>query len=557
MKLKTNKILLINLPYWTPLIPSQGIANLKSYLIENGYQVKAIDFANDYDLLQFYNQYFQLLEKYLPAGNKGNFFNIGHDLLRNHLTAYINKTSRYDEVLEILIDKFYFVKLDKTVYRQLDFLAESIFQKLKLLILDALKSYSPSVIGISVNSGNYPLALFSFKLSKEFYPDIHTVMGGSVFYDNLDPDNPNFNNFYKSTELYIDNIIIGKGEQLLLELLESTDTTSSNILTSKNIKNNIEIDVQPDLSDYNLNNYYYLAASTSSSCPNECDFCNVRKYFGTYKTKNLKSSANYIKQLYDKYGHRLYFMADSQLNRTIDDFTKELLLLDMPIYYDGYFSIDKASSDVNNTINWRKGGFYRARIGVESGSPNILNKMNKNISPSSISLSLQSLAMAGIKTTTYFVVGYPGETEKDFYETLAFISKEKHNIYQAECNPFTYHYSGLNNFDGSKDKVIKMFPDFFEDMLVPQAWTLNQEPLHEERFRRMNIFVEHCENEGVPNPYTIGEIKEADERWQYLHKNAVPSIIEILNNDKIDEKRNVRIPQRFQNNIYEKDCFNF
>ena len=40
--------------------------------------------------------------------------------------------------------------------------------------------------------------------------------------------------------------------------------------------------------------------------------------------------------------------------------------------------------------------------------------------PSVVSKALASLAGAGIKTTTYWVIGHPGETESDFQSLLEF-----------------------------------------------------------------------------------------------------------------------------------------
>jgi radical SAM superfamily enzyme YgiQ (UPF0313 family) len=77
---------------------------------------------------------------------------------------------------------------------------------------------------------------------------------------------------------------------------------------------------------------------------------------------------------------------------------------------------------------WRRGGFYRARLGIESGSPKILQKMGKNTTIDQIKKALSNLAYARIKTTTYWIVGYPGETEEDFLKTLTLIKELQNEI---------------------------------------------------------------------------------------------------------------------------------
>ncbi|MFC2155234.1 radical SAM protein [Acidobacteriota bacterium] len=95
-----------------------------------------------------------------------------------------------------------------------------------------------------------------------------------------------------------------------------------------------------------------------------------------------------------------------------------------------------------NTLLWRKGGFYRARIGVESGSQRILDLMGKHINIAQVKTALTSLAAAGIKTTTYWIIKYPGETKEDFRETLDLLEELRDVIYKTNCNPFWYFLTG-------------------------------------------------------------------------------------------------------------------
>jgi hypothetical protein len=54
-------------------------------------------------------------------------------------------------------------------------------------------------------------------------------------------------------------------------------------------------------------------------------------------------------------------------------------------------------------------------------------------------------------------------------------------------------------------------------------------------------FREHCNALGIPNPYSIPEIYQADERWHRLHKNAVPPMLEFKKQGNyIDECRRIK-----------------
>ena len=40
-----------------------------------------------------YNNYFNILKDNIPEYNRGNFYNIGHDILRAHMMAHIDYTN--------------------------------------------------------------------------------------------------------------------------------------------------------------------------------------------------------------------------------------------------------------------------------------------------------------------------------------------------------------------------------------------------------------------------------------------------------------------------------
>jgi hypothetical protein len=224
------------------------------------------------------------------------------------------------------------------------------------------------------------------------------------------------------------------------------------------------------------------------------------------------------------------------LNPVIQELADELAGFDSVFYWDGYLRVSDSAAEIENTLHWRRSGFYRARLGVESGSPQVLEKMGKQISPAQIKAAIRSLAFAGIKTTTYWVVGFPGETEEDFLKTLEIIAELRDDIYEAECNPFNYFPTGqVNSGSWANKKKIPLYPDA-RDLLITKTWVLDHEPAREAVYGRVGRFVKHCEKLGIPNPYTLYDIDRADKRWEKLHKNAVPPLVDFKNKEQyIDE----------------------
>jgi hypothetical protein len=296
------------------------------------------------------------------------------------------------------------------------------------------------------------------------------------------------------------------------------------------------------MSDFDIqNDYPYLAAQASKSCPFQCSFCNVASFFRKYQEKDTTQTIAEMTNLTQKYGLQLFFMNDALLNTVATTLANGILKADFPGYWDGYLRVDKSVCDIENTMLWRRGGFYRARMGVESGSQHVLDMMGKKITPAQIKTSLGNLANAGIKTTTYWVIGHPGENEEDFRQTLALLEELKDSIYEAECNPFIYSFGGQGKSGQWQDNRVLLYPQEADDMLVIRTWIVDSEPGREETYRRICRFVEHCDKLGIPNPYSFRDIYEADKRWKRLHKNAVPPVIDFREKKILtDERKNVK-----------------
>ncbi len=68
-------------------------------------------------------------------------------------------------------------------------------------------------------------------------------------------------------------------------------------------------------------------------------------------------------------------------------------------------------------MSLRECGCIELFIGVESGSPRVLHRIHKTSDVGVIKSSLRSVMTAGIGLKTYFIYGFPEETQKDFIQT--------------------------------------------------------------------------------------------------------------------------------------------
>lgn len=560
---KKKKILLGLLPYWTPLIPPMAISYLKGYLQRYGYPVTIMDLNIEVQFKELYHAYFNTLKEFVEESKRVNFYNIGHDVLQNHMTAHINNEdeTRYVELVEILIYRNYFVHLNEQQISRLNRVLDRFYSVLEGYLVRFVEEVEPEVFGLTVYNHTLPASLFAFRLVKERYPHIKTIMGGGIFMWQLPLGSPELDFFLEKTTGYIDKLIVGEGQHLFLEYLEGELPESQRLYTGKDIDNKKltfdEIGIA-DHTELDVEQYQYLASQASKSCPFRCKFCTINPYYGDFVEKDpslLVKEMTRMSELYDK---KVFLLMDSLVNPIVDKISGAFLKVDKVFYWDAYLRIGEEVCSIENTLKWRRAGFFRARIGTESGSQRILDLMGKRITLDQIRKSLASLAYAGIKTTTFWIIGYPGETEADFRMTLDFVEELKDDIYEAEFNPFTYFYAGQVDFDKWVNKTKLLYPADARDMLMSQTWIVDVEPSREVTFDRLNRFVRHCSKLGVPNPYSLNEIYRADERWKKLHPNAVPPLVELMEKGAdIDECRFVEKLLTVKNTNLEQADFDF
>lgn len=560
---RSPRILLVLLPFWTPQVPPLGIACLKGFLGSHGYEVTIADANIEEELRRLYEDYFNQLREYVSQGKRGNFYNIGHDVLHDHLMAHLHcrPGEKYDELVATLVARTFYCQLDDRQVARLNQVAAAFYRWLEGYVLELLARVQPTVLGLSVYKGNVAPAMFAFELTRQRCPHITTVMGGAIFAQALAVGTADFEYFLERTAPYIDKIIIGEGEHLFLKWLRGELPASQRVYTLEDIGDRVlDLDsaVLPDFSDFQLQYYPNLSAYTSRSCPFQCRFCSETTYWKSYRKKGAGQVAAELSRLSDIYAHQLFFLCDSLLNPQIDDLARELGSSDPSIYWDGYLRVEPRACDEENTLRWRRGGFYRARLGVESGSRRMLEAMGKRLTLDQVRLTILNLARVGIKTTTYWIVGYPGETEEDFRQTLALLEELKDEIYEAECNPFRFYPGGqVNSAEWSKTAV-PLYPPAVRQKLMLQTWVVAGKPSRQETFHRLNRFVRHCRELGIPNPYSIVDIYEADERWQKLQRNAVPPLIEFKNRDAyIRENKQVRNLSFIRQTLSEEGDFDF
>ena len=345
------------------------------------------------------------------------------------------------------------------------------------------------------------------------------MIGGGIFADDLAIGSDNLETMIERCT-FIDHIVLGEGEILFQKLVEGElDKRVISIADLDGKTLEISQVPVPDFSDFDLESYYHLTIEGGRSCPFQCSFCSETTQWGTYRVKARDLLASQLDQLSRRYGNNTFFMGDSLMNPYILGFSKELVARGIDVLYDGYLRADKMAADWERAKIWASSGVYRVRLGIESASAEVLKSMVKLTTPEVIAKALKALSNAGIRTTTYWIVGFPGETEQNFEETLDFIRENHRYIYELECHPYYYYPYGQV---GSRfQESFSLYPSEVTDVIRFKIWDIvDSNPPRQVKYDRLRRLSALASELGLPNIYTMPDRYYAEERWQRLHPSA-------------------------------------
>ncbi|MBW2981160.1 B12-binding domain-containing radical SAM protein [Candidatus Woesearchaeota archaeon] len=286
-------------------------------------------------------------------------------------------------------------------------------------------------IGISILSSVFhTIGVEIIKEAKKNFPDVPVIIGGNhatfVYKEFLDND--------------ADYVILGEGEESFLELVGGKDPSDIDGLA---YKRNGKLLVNPKtkfIKDLNslpfpardlipLKNYWklgtahgpvnnkYTSIMTTRGCPFGCRFCSSPAFWQrTFRKVNPARVVDEIEYCIKEFGITEFHFEDD--NITLDknhiiEICKEILRRNLKIAFNTPNGI-RADTVDEEVLKWmKKAGCTHITLAPESGSERVLTLMNKKINLKHLENVVRMLNRLKIKTCTFFILGYPGETKKD------------------------------------------------------------------------------------------------------------------------------------------------
>lgn len=301
-------------------------------------------------------------------------------------------------------------------------------------IKQELLAFKPDLIGISQWTHNRHNSIELAQTCRNLLPDCTIVMGGGhatfCYEDILAESSP------------VDIVVMGEAESTLLELAARLSSgtpwkdiaglafRSNNLITTTPPRKNIEnLDSLPmparhlDRSiglDLELQSEFIV---TTRGCPSTCYFCSSPDFWG--KRVRFRSPSAIIEEILyirKKYGLIYFSIRDDTFtadrNRVLE-FCSLLQKKAANILWNCQSRVTAIDEEL--AIEMKRAGCECIQLGVESGSPRILQQLGKKIAPAQIEQACALIREIGINLSIYLISDVPGETGDDIQKTLELV----------------------------------------------------------------------------------------------------------------------------------------
>ncbi len=298
-----------------------------------------------------------------------------------------------------------------------------------------IAKYQPCVVGITTKSQNYLSACHIARIVKAIDPGIRVIVGGP---------HPSLAKTEVLKQSAIDVAVMGEGEETMIELLDSVE--GKRPLSSiqgiayreggKPVANPLrafirDLDSLPfpvstartcliDYEKYPREAFKYIFALRG--CPYACAFCGSRHIWG--RNVRFRSAQNIVAEMREiqKAGVN-YIHFDDDTFGVKKPFIHELchtIKANCPgLSWSCEIHVRLVDDETIRLM--RSAGCRSILLGVESGNNEMLKRVRKNITIEEAFSAAKTIKRYGIYLYTFFIVGFPQETEESLNDTIAAI----------------------------------------------------------------------------------------------------------------------------------------
>jgi anaerobic magnesium-protoporphyrin IX monomethyl ester cyclase len=339
-----------------------------------------------------------------------------------------------------------------------------------------MEEFQPRLVGATVFSAEYPMALEVMAHVKSLDPEVLTLVGGPhvSFYDRE----------CLAEAPQVDLVVRHEGEWTAAELLAALDRDGdfSAVAGITRREGDGRVVRNPDrpfgdldelpIPDYRLLPHDFVNRSWipfvfTRGCPFNCHFCAESALWGhKVRGRRVSDVIAELRYIATHYQDQVVAFQDSLFNSSrkyCDEICSALRDLDLGLETYVHLRADNVYPELFAAL--RDSGKIRAvSFGVESASPRVLKVMNKK---ATWEQSLRACRMArdhGLGVHTLWIVGHPGDSPAEFeisYRAMRTLWQE--GLHEGLDLSIFYPYPGTLIYENREKLGLRMLTDNWED----------------------------------------------------------------------------------------------
>jgi radical SAM superfamily enzyme YgiQ (UPF0313 family) len=324
-----------------------------------------------------------------------------------------------------------------------------------------VRRHPAEIIGLTCYTFQRHAAARLGEAIKREFPRSHVTVGGS----HVTPMPQEWLNHYPA----FDSVVVGEGEATMRELVAAVrDGRPTEGISGTAYRSDSQAILAPprarlanlDVLGKPWRYYDYAALLTSRGCPAECTFCSSPSFWNRKVTfRSVENVMEEVEELVVRRGQRLLAIKD-------DTFTAHrghVLAICQAVRERGLefrWSCDSRIDYLNAEVlqAMRRAGCTRISVGIESGSPDLLQQMKKRLDLDRAEEITSQARNLGLPIRYFLIVGTPGETPEILRATAEFVKRARPTSYLATCHST---YPGTEDFFTAAKQGLLSLQDYF------------------------------------------------------------------------------------------------
>ncbi len=172
--------------------------------------------------------------------------------------------------------------------------------------------------------------------------------------------------------------------------------------------------------------FFSLNLVASRGCPYRCNWCAKPIYGDSFHARAPESVALEMFDLREEYGAEHLWFADDLFginHRWVLDFAHQVEMHGASVPFKMQSRADLMTRETAAAL--ARAGCVEVWMGVESGSQNILDAMQKGLRVEQVAGARDNLRANGIRSCYFLQFGYPGETWRDIEKTIQMVRETR------------------------------------------------------------------------------------------------------------------------------------